>query len=113
MTILNVCMSGKELSIRLTLHGLWERLSVCIYTYFRFYIRKAYKTALTKFRLSSHDLAIECGRYENTPRDERICKNCNLTMVENEYHFLFGLPEVQRFDAKIFKNVLLLMASTE
>ena len=33
-----------------------------------------FRTALTKFRLSSHDLAIERGRYESIPRDERICK---------------------------------------
>ena len=42
--------------------------------------------------LSYHNLAIERGRYENTPRDERICKNCNLNMVENEYHFLLVCP---------------------
>ena len=42
-----------------------------------------------------------------------MCKNCNLNMVENEYHFFIGLPEVQRFEAKIFTNVLLSMANIE
>ena len=32
--------------------------------YLDFITNKKYKIALTQFRLSSHDLAIECGRYE-------------------------------------------------
>ena len=41
----------------------------------------------TRFRISNHKLEIEYGRYQNTPRDERICKNCNLQEVEDEFHF--------------------------
>jgi hypothetical protein len=43
---------------------------------------------LTRFRLSSHNLAIETGRYDGTPKDLRICTNCNIGVVESEYHFL-------------------------
>ena len=46
------------------------------------------KIALTGFRLSSHELHIERGRYENVPRDERFCKWCNMSQIESEYHFL-------------------------
>ena len=46
----------------------------------------------TKFRISSHDLEIECGRYNKIPRESRICKWCQLTMgakiVEDEKHLL-------------------------
>ena len=45
--------------------------------YWNFITEKKYKVALTQFRLSSHDLAIERGRYENINRSERICKLCN------------------------------------
>ena len=31
------------------------------------------RIALTKFRLSSHDLAVERGRYDDTNRNDRIC----------------------------------------
>jgi hypothetical protein len=41
----------------------------------------------TKFRVSDHSLEIETGRYENITREERICKNCNLEEIGNEYHF--------------------------
>ena len=53
---------------------------------------KKYRFALTKFRLSSHDLAIERGRYENIARNDRICIFCNGHLVENEYHFLLACP---------------------
>lgn len=51
-----------------------------------------YKFALSRFRLSSHSLAIESGRYNNTPREERLCIHCNMNTIENEYHFLLVCP---------------------
>ena len=65
---------------------------------------KQFRIALTKFRLSSHDLAIERGRFENIPRDERICRYCNLNMIENEYHFLLVCPLYGDLRRKYFKN---------
>ena len=55
--------------------------------YLDFILEKKYKIALTQFRLSSHDLAIERGRYVNIPRNERTCTNCNLDMVESNITF--------------------------
>lgn len=51
-----------------------------------------FKFALSRFRLSSHSLAIETGRYSATPREERLCTFCNMKSVENEYHFLLVCP---------------------
>ena len=53
-----------------------------------------YKFALSRFRLSSHSLAIEVGRYPRPriARHERICAFCNMNVVENEFHFLFACP---------------------
>jgi hypothetical protein len=51
-----------------------------------------FRTALVKFRVSSHALLIESGRYEGLDRTCRICKCCNLNCVENEYHFLLVCP---------------------
>ena len=75
-----------------------------IENYLDFIYEKKFKTAFTKFRLSSHDLAIERGRYENIPRDERICKNCNLNMVENEFHFLLVCPKYRDLRRKYLKR---------
>jgi len=49
---------------------------------------KKHRVDLTRFRISSHRLHIETGRYKRppTPLDERICFKCNNNCVEDEYH---------------------------
>ena len=51
----------------------------------------------SKFRISKHKLEIEFGRYRNVPREERICKNCDQSVVEDEFHF--------SFECKKYKNL--------
>ena len=62
-----------------------------------------YKTALARFRTSSHNLFIETGRYDNTPRQEKICKSCNMKQIEDEYHFLLVCPNYRELRMKFFK----------
>ena len=42
------------------------------------------------FRVGSHDLEIERGRYSNIPRQNRICTLCNSSSLEDEFHFLLN-----------------------
>lgn len=65
---------------------------------------KKYRIALSKIRLSSHDLAIETGRYENTPREHRLCLFCNMNMIESEYHFILVCPFYIDIRKKYFKT---------
>ena len=51
----------------------------------------ANRTALTKFRLSNHNLMIEKGRYENIQLCDRSCPFCP-DQVESEFHFLIKCP---------------------
>ena len=51
------------------------------------------KKKLTKFRISSHKLQIEKGRYSNVPVEQRICKMCKQD-VEDEIHFLLESPSL-------------------
>ena len=60
--------------------------------YLDFLSERKYRNALSQFRLSSHDLEIERGRYSNVDRDDRICLLCNSNQIENEYHFLLTCP---------------------
>jgi hypothetical protein len=46
-----------------------------------------FRLSLTKFRLSPLNLAIETGRYQNVARENRLCTNCNVNLIENEFHF--------------------------
>ena len=60
----------------------------------QYYLRKSIPDNLlcflSKFRLSSHTLAIEQGRYRRIERENRVCSFCNL--VEDEYHFILVCP---------------------
>ena len=81
-------------------------------SYLDFITEKKYKIVLTRFRLSSHELHIERGRYENVPRDERICKCCNMSQIESEYHFLLVCPLYTELRRK-FSNLFLSLAKFE
>ena len=43
-------------------------------------------------------LAIETGRFNNVPREERLCKFCTKNIVEDKLHFLLSceLYDVER-----------------
>jgi hypothetical protein len=51
-----------------------------------------YRTVLTRWRLSNHDLQIETGRYTvpYTPREDRLCTLCGA--IEDEHHVIFDCP---------------------
>lgn len=55
-----------------------------------------YSRALSKLRMSSHRLEIECGRWVRPnpiPIDERKCSLCEI--LEDEYHFVIECPLYQ------------------
>lgn len=69
-----------------------------------FHLRKA----ICKLRISAHNLLIESGRYaksKSIPRSERICKNCNLNLLENEIHFLTQCTLYDSERAEFYKKV--------
>ena len=53
---------------------------------------------ISQFRLSSHNLIIETGRWhkpEPIPRDQRLCVSCDMSVIESEYHFLLICPRYE------------------
>ena len=51
---------------------------------------KSHRIALTRLRVSSHNLRVETGRWERPVilRNERLCPACN-NKLEDEFHFIF------------------------
>ena len=47
---------------------------------------------ISKIVGSSHKLQIEIGRHHNIPRENRLCKLCDLNKVEDEDHFISECP---------------------
>ena len=62
-------------------------------------MEEKYKTALARSR-TSHNLAIETGRYENISRDQRTCKSSYMNAIEEEYHFLLICPKYRKLRIK-------------
>ena len=54
---------------------------------------------IVKMRISDHVLEIERGRYNKINREQRICRQCHLNVIEDEEHFFFHCqkkPELLR-----------------
>ena len=66
------------------------------------------RRSLSKFRLSSHHLRIETGRYTKPklPEVERICMLCNENCVEDEEHFLLHCKYYIEQRVKFFVGIL-------
>ena len=61
----------------------------------------------TKFRVSDHSLEIESGRYKNITREERICKNCNLNEIGDEYYFFLKCTANHSLRNNLFNKIIL------
>jgi hypothetical protein len=72
------------------------------------YLNKIKSDTLVKlfasFRLSSHNLAIETGRYRSIDRQNRLCEHCTMHVVESEYHFLLMCTHYSEIRMKYFPN---------
>ena len=74
---------------------------------------------ISKIVGSSHTLHIETGRHHGIPREERICKFCDLNKVEDEEHFVSECPAYSSIRQEFFghehpkaKEMLLQMQPT-
>ena len=51
------------------------------------------RVAVSKMRLSAHNLPIETGRYCNTPRKSRFCGVCNQNEIGGEFYYCMVCPQ--------------------
>ena len=63
-----------------------------------------YVIALMKFRCVSHKLRIELGRVEGIERNDRICKDCNMNVIGDEFHFLLECPKYENLRKEFIPN---------
>ena len=55
--------------------------------------------------MSSHQLRIETGRYENIPRNERMCHFCTSNKIEDENHFLLDCKAYSQIRDTFFSKL--------
>ena len=59
---------------------------------------------LVKLRIGNHKLLIETGRYDQIPRDNRLCPACKSNQIEDEIHLLFHCTKYCSFRDEFKKN---------
>ena len=74
-----------------------------------------YRSAITRFRISAHNLPIEKGRWEGIDKSERRCKKCINNDVSNEKHYILycNVPEIVDSRVKFFTGNKLKRVSGE
>ena len=68
-------------------------------------LRPEYRKPIYRMRVSAYRLLIEMGRYNNTPRTERICKNCMRNEIEDEEHFIIRCIKFTKEREELFELI--------
>lgn len=65
------------------------------------------RSLFSKLRVSAHTLMVEKGRYSSPkmPVHERICNQCDLNKVEDEYHFIIECSLYDSQRNKLFADL--------
>ena len=56
---------------------------------------------ICRYRTCNHFLPIECGRWQNIIRENRICQLCSKNEIGDEYHYLFTCDDNEIKNARI------------
>ena len=64
-------------------------------------------TAMVRYRMSSHDLNIERGRFNNpiNPKNQQICTRCELNEINDEIHLLLHCSAMNNERKILFDSV--------
>ena len=71
--------------------------------YLEHLVDKDLRRCLCSFRISTHKLRIERGRYYGEKPEERLCDSCNI--IENEIHFLCKCNKYNSLRRKMFDSI--------
>ena len=78
---------------------------VCTEPYIYNYLAKGSRCLMAQFRSGVLPLHIETGRYDKTPLDNRVCKQCALNVIEDEYHFLCVCPSYETLRPRLYAPI--------
>jgi len=59
----------------------------------------------TSIRTGTNKLEIETGRWNNVEVTQRICKNCDQKVIEDEVHFVVQCPRYTQFRMELFEKI--------
>lgn len=61
-------------------------LQVAYYLKYDFPLK--FRLSMSKLRCSAHNLLVETGRHNNIEYENRLCNLCDLSQIEDEFHFV-------------------------
>ena len=70
-------------------------------------LNKHNRSTFIKYRTTNRKLPVEVGRWENSPKIDRISPLCNDDVVGDEYHYLFRCMFYPKSKMQIYTEVLL------
>ena len=71
----------------------------------KYNLNKGQRSLCAQLRTGTLPLAIETGRFNATPEEERLCLLCELGEIENEVHFLFYCPTYEDLRDVLFTKM--------
>ena len=63
------------------------------------------RSLIAQFQSGILPLYVETRRYVNVPLDQRFCINCNLNVVEDEFHLLCVCPLYENLRQEMFNSI--------
>ena len=66
---------------------------------------RQHRSAFAKFRCGVAPLALETGRYTNTPADSRFCTLCSSGSIESEAHVLLHCDLYKDIRSELFRSL--------
>ena len=89
------------------------KLSYGTENYLKEIYNRQHRSILAQLRCGILPLAIETGRYTNTPEEERLCQMCPSREVESECHFLFDCSKYSNVRQVYFQQISNSLANFE
>lgn len=78
---------------------------VCTEPYIYNNLCKGTRSIMSQLRMGVLPLNIETGRYDKTPIERRICKQCNQNAIEDEPHFVCSCPAYNNERQKLYESI--------
>ena len=96
----------KILRVQVSTYALVKKY-FCVEPYILHTRRNHLITSTARYRMSSHDLNIERGRYSNpiTPINQVICTRCELNKIDDEIHLLLHCSAMKNERKILFNSV--------
>lgn len=69
------------------------------------HLKRGQRSLCAQLRAGVLPLELEVGRYKGVPEDKRLCKVCDLSLIEDEFHFMFYCPLYVNLRTVLFAKI--------